>query len=155
MWNPFTFSRRGDRGVGDIWVSASMASLRTERRNGCWWAVWTCKRDSKSCFVCLLLFSRVQPSATPWTAAHQAPLSMGLSRQEYCSGLPFPSPGIFPDHGSNLSLLDWQAYPLPLNQQGSLVSYGSRWFMNLQRKAIILVLHPFLFLNAYSLGTSL
>ena len=30
---------------------------------------------------------------TPWTIAHQAPLSMGFSRQEYCSGLPFLSPG--------------------------------------------------------------
>ena len=30
---------------------------------------------------------------TPWTAAHQAPLSMGFSRQEYWSGLPLPSPG--------------------------------------------------------------
>ena len=33
---------------------------------------------------------------TPWTVAHQAPLSMGFSRQEYWSGLPFPSPGIEP-----------------------------------------------------------
>ena len=32
-------------------------------------------------------------SAIPWPAAHQAPLSMGFSRQEYWSGLPFPSPG--------------------------------------------------------------
>ncbi|KAM7247603.1 hypothetical protein CapIbe_001556, partial [Capra ibex] len=31
-------------------------------------------------------------SVTPWTAAHQAPLSMGFSRQEYWSGLPLPSP---------------------------------------------------------------
>ena len=37
--------------------------------------------------------------ATPWTIAHQAPLSMGFSRQEYCSGLPFPSPGNLPDPG--------------------------------------------------------
>ena len=37
--------------------------------------------------------------ATPWTAACQAPLSMGFSRQEYCSGLPFPSPGDLPDPG--------------------------------------------------------
>ena len=37
-------------------------------------------------------FSRVQPSATPWTAAYQAPPSMGVSRQEYWSGLPLPSP---------------------------------------------------------------
>ena len=37
-------------------------------------------------------FSRVQLCATPQTAAHQAPLSLGFSRQEYWSGLPFPSP---------------------------------------------------------------
>ena len=37
--------------------------------------------------------------ATPWTAAHQAPLSLGLSRQAYWSGLPFPSPGDLPDPG--------------------------------------------------------
>ena len=37
-------------------------------------------------------FSRVQLLATPWTAAYQAPLSMGFSRQEYWSGLPLPSP---------------------------------------------------------------
>ena len=30
---------------------------------------------------------------TPWTIAHQSPLAMEFSRQEYCSGLPFPSPG--------------------------------------------------------------
>ena len=36
--------------------------------------------------------SRVQLFTTPWTAAHQAPPSMGFSRQEYWSGLPFPSP---------------------------------------------------------------
>ena len=40
-------------------------------------------------------FSRsvVSDSATPWTVAHQAPLSLRFSRQEYCSGLPCPSPG--------------------------------------------------------------
>ena len=36
--------------------------------------------------------SRVRPSATPWIAAHQAPPSMGFSRQEYWSGVPLPSP---------------------------------------------------------------
>ena len=39
------------------------------------------------------LLSRVWPFATPWTVAHQAPPSMGFSRQEYWRGLPFPSPG--------------------------------------------------------------
>ena len=38
------------------------------------------------------LLSRVRHFATPWTAAYQAPLSMGFSRQEYWSGLPLPSP---------------------------------------------------------------
>ena len=36
---------------------------------------------------------------TPWTVARQAPLSMGFSRQEYGSGLPFPSPGDLPNPG--------------------------------------------------------
>ena len=40
-----------------------------------------------------------QTLATPWTVACQAPLSMGFSRQEYWSGLPFPSPGDLPDPG--------------------------------------------------------
>ena len=37
--------------------------------------------------------------ATPWTVARQVPLSMGFSRQEYWSKLPFPSPGDLPDPG--------------------------------------------------------
>ena len=41
--------------------------------------------------------SHVQFFATPWTVAHQAPPSMEFSREEYCSGLPFPSPGDLPD----------------------------------------------------------
>ena len=40
------------------------------------------------------LLSRVRLFATPWTVAHQAPLSLGFSRQEYWSGLPFPSPDL-------------------------------------------------------------
>ena len=44
-------------------------------------------------------FSRVQLFATPWTVAHQAPLSMGFSRQEYWSGLPCPPPGDLPNPG--------------------------------------------------------
>ena len=42
--------------------------------------------------LCAKLLSCVQLFATLWTVAHQAPLSMGFSRQEYWSGLPFPSP---------------------------------------------------------------
>ena len=43
--------------------------------------------------------SCVRLFATPWTVAYQSPLSMGFSRQEYWSGLPFPSPGDFPNPG--------------------------------------------------------
>ena len=45
------------------------------------------------------LLNRVQLFATPWTVAYRAPLSMGFSRQEYCIGLPFPSPGDLLDPG--------------------------------------------------------
>ena len=43
--------------------------------------------------------SRVRLFVTPWTVAYQAPLSVRFSRQEYWSGLPFPSPGDLPDPG--------------------------------------------------------
>ena len=45
------------------------------------------------------LLSCVRLFVTPWTVAYQAPLSMGFSRQEYWSGLPFPSPEDRPDPG--------------------------------------------------------
>ena len=44
-------------------------------------------------------FSHAQIFETPWTIAHQAPLSMGFSRQESWSGLPVPSPADLPDPG--------------------------------------------------------
>ena len=45
------------------------------------------------------LLSRVRLFVTPWTVAHQPPQYMEFSRQEYWSGLPFPSPGDLPDPG--------------------------------------------------------
>ena len=47
----------------------------------------------------LSFFSCAQLSATSWTVAHQAPLSMEFSRQEYWNGLPSPPPGNLPDPG--------------------------------------------------------
>ena len=64
-------------------------------------------------------FVVVQTLATPWTVAHQAPLSMGFPRQEYQSGSPFPSQGIFPTQGSNQCVLQWQVDSLPLSYLGS------------------------------------
>ena len=74
-----------------------------------------CGHDVLSHFSCIRLF------ATPWIIAHQAPLSMGFSRQEYWSGLPLPPLGIFPTQGSNpclLSLLHWQEGSSPLALPG-------------------------------------
>ena len=51
---------------------------------------WLAVSFSNACM--LSHFSHVRLCATLWTAAHQAPLSTGFSRQEYWSGLPFPSP---------------------------------------------------------------
>ena len=61
--------------------------------------------------------SVMSDSATPCTVAHQAPLSMGSSRQDYLNGLLCPSTGNLADQGTNTCLLDllhWQAYSLPL-----------------------------------------
>ena len=49
--------------------------------------------------VCACLLSRVWLFVIPWNEAHQAPLPMKFSRQEYWSGLPFPTPGDLPDPG--------------------------------------------------------
>ena len=47
--------------------------------------------------MCVCALNHVQLFATPWTVAHEAPLSMEFSRQEYWSRLPFSTPGDLPD----------------------------------------------------------
>ena len=59
------------------------------------------------------LLSRVQLFATPWTVAYQASPSMGFSRQEYQSGLPFPFPGHLPKPGIKPRSPTLQADTLP------------------------------------------
>ena len=56
--------------------------------------------------------------ATLWTVAHQASLSIGFSREEYWSGLPFPSPGDLPDPGIEPGSLALQADSLPTELPG-------------------------------------
>ena len=78
----------------------------------------------------------------PWTVTHQAPLSIGFLRQEYWSGLPFPSPGVSPHtpvtpQRLNLYLLHWQADSLPLSYLGSPVS-DSLWPHGLQSTRLFL-----------------
>ena len=79
---------------------------------GACWAPWghkelhttevtehTCTTLNKYIKMKVKLLSRVRLFVTPWTVAYQASPSMGFSRQEYWSGLPFPSPGDLPDPG--------------------------------------------------------
>ena len=56
----------------------------------------------------------------PWTIAHQAPPSMGFSRQDYWRGLPYPPSGNLPNPGIKPRSPELQMDSLPLSQQGSL-----------------------------------
>ena len=82
------------------------------------------------------LLSYVWLFATPWTVAPQAPPSMGFSRQEYWSGLPFPSPGDLPDPGTEPRSPALQADALPSELKG-LEAVKWTWPI----KAILMVLH--------------
>ena len=71
--------------------------------------------------------SHVQLFATPWTVAHQAPLSMRFSRQEYWSRLPFPSPGDLPNPGIEPRSPALQAYALPSEPPRKPISQFSKY----------------------------
>ena len=79
---------------------------------------WSMERKK----VKVKLLSCVRLFATPWTVAHQAPLSMGFSRQGYWSGLPFPSPGDFLYPGMEPGSLALQADALPSEPSRKLVN---------------------------------
>ena len=64
------------------------------------------------------LLSRVRLFATLWSVAYQAPPSLGFSRQEYWSGLPFPSPGDLPNPGIKPGSPVLQADALPSEPPG-------------------------------------
>ena len=77
-------------------------------------------------FLLLSRFSRVQLFEGLWTVACQAPLSIGFSRQEYWSGLPFPSPGDLSDPGIESRSPALQADALPSEQPGKGQEEGRR-----------------------------
>ena len=79
------------------------------REGSCWW-------EEKGSEVKSL--SRVRLFATPWTVAYQVPPSMGFSRQEYWSGLPFPSPGDLPNPGTEPRSPALKADALPSEPPG-------------------------------------
>ena len=82
-----------------------------------YWCTFTCMAESVGCSVVSWLFG------TPWTIAHQAPLSIGFSRQEYWSGLPCPSPEDLPDSGFELGVLHCRQILYHLSHQDHLRMY--------------------------------
>ena len=84
-------------------------------------------------YMCVCEWSRsviVRLFATPWTVAHQASPSMGFSRQEYWSGLPFPSPGDLPNPGIEPSSPGLQADALPSEPPGKISKVVLPQFQN-------------------------
>ena len=82
-----------------------------------------CVRNVRCCvyiYICCAVLSRsvMSYSATPWTVAHQAPLSVGFPRQEYWSGLPCPPPGNLPHPGIERGSPALQADSLPAELPG-------------------------------------
>ena len=104
------------------------------------------------------LLSRVRLFGTPWTIAYQAPPSLGFSRQEYWSGLPFPPPGDLPDPGiksnkqdspvtQKLKLLDWKLKELlgwP-KSSFSFLSKNKRHIFHCHQELFLLFLSFFFF----------
>ena len=80
--------------------------------------------------MCVRLF------ATPWTAICQAPLSMDFSRQEYWSGLPFPSPGDLPKTEIEPRSPALQADFLPSEPPGKPSERWSQYIKNIQKYII-------------------
>ena len=78
--------------------------------------------------------SCVRLFATPWTAAYQAPPSMAFSKQEYWSGLPFPSPGDLPNPGMESGSPELWADSLPSEPPGKLKVPGNERQLYLMTK---------------------
>ena len=78
-----------------IWIKTSNLCLKI-----CFKTLLCCSHQNKAVYVCVLSCWVISGYfVTPWTVARQAPLFMGFPRQEYWSGLPFPSPQDLPDPG--------------------------------------------------------
>ena len=122
------------------WVSARPRDLEEPLREGCWWVDGLGSKDSSlgllrhlslvwsqrvllNIVIVVQSLSRVRLFVTPWTVAHQAPLSIAFSRQKHWSGLLCPSPGDLPDPGIKPGSSAWQADSLQSEPPGkSLLS---------------------------------
>ena len=86
----------------------------------CTWILYPLSYEGSTTVSSVKLLSRVRLSAIPRTVAYQAPPSMEFSRQEYWSGLPFPSPGDLPDPGIEPRYPALRADPLPSEPPGKV-----------------------------------
>ena len=111
-----------------IWYEAIPVVLEIDIPQYTWHCVCVCVCESLSC---------VQLFATPWSVAHQALLSMKLLRQEYWSGLPFPSPGGLPNPGIKPRSPALGANSLPSELPGKPTWHSL--FLNLKAKSIALI----------------
>ena len=111
-WSPQLWMDHGLIVSPILGVGVLQGELRTQIRKS--WPQWECvvnysMKIWRRYLGSMLILSRlvVSASATPWTVAGQAPLSVGFSRQEHWSGLPFPSPlGSIEEHWT----LPWDAW---------------------------------------------
>ena len=92
--------------------------------------------DAFCTVLCCAVLSLVRLFVTPCTVAYQASLSMEFFRQEYCNGLPFPTPGNFPDpriEPNLLSLLHYLVGSLPLAPHGKPEAFVDLEFSTVSR----------------------
>ena len=121
-WSGLPFPSPGDLpdpGIEPRSLALQADSLLTELRGKPWWCVYIINVfffSTSQWGVYIYVLSYIWFFVTPWTIVHQAPLSMGLSKQEYWMGYHFLLKGIFLIQGLNLHLLHllrWQADSLP------------------------------------------
>ena len=138
-------------GVVSLWIFGGQNSAADV---GLLWCLGTWRGVIRVFCVCALVCAQslgcVWLSATLWTVAHQAPLSMGFSRQECWSGLPFPPPGDLPNPGIEPTSLTSPALA------GGVFTTSATWEAQMRSKAMFLLWH----LKSYhesvvTLGTSL
>ena len=113
LWTPLWTLSTPHRSLGTIWNNLLPLSHYAGHH-------LSCIILDRAC-VCTQSLSRVRLFATPWTVAHQAPLSMDFPRQEYWSGLPSPSPGDLLNPGIEPGSPALVGRFLTLNHQGSPV----------------------------------
>ena len=115
--------------ISEFFLKQSRISPYDSRVETAWWCNdYVNKIALQICHLKWKSLSHVQLSETLWTVARQVPLSMGFSRQEYWSRLPFPSPGDIPNPGTKPTSPTLQADSLPSVPPGK-----PKWCQNVKQ----------------------